>query len=749
MQSKLSKTIAFILLTAVLIFATPLAVEAQTNRVAILEYFDDGTELEITDSNGFTVNYYLGIALNPGDVVITGNTSAELRLDPNGSIVKVAPQTRLTIDGIGGSDGSEPTAFGMERGRMRMIAARITGVENTYSVRTPTAVAGVRGTDFLLTIAPPDQPPVEELAVLSGEVAFESLDTGESILVGAGQRANALAEQLVSEVIPPEELATLQTETAFVELDPEAVPGQVEEAPPEPEPEPAPQPVPAPAPEPDPPEPEARDGGFIGTLLGASSMEVGSITINEETWAQAAFQPRIAVGRLALELYLPITYRDDLFDAGSWYRPEGNNEWSFGSDQDWSGDPAEAIADVATDLALKIKSLEYGSQGDPFFVKLGNISTFTVGQGLLMRNYANDVDFPTVRRVGFNLGIDREKWGFEAMVNDLAAPEIYGGRMYFSPAAPVVPAAVGITGITDIAPTSATRQLAAGETADGAEEELVFAAETADPLFLSVAMDISLPVLDREILSMIAYAEGGGLIPFLREDTTVGAETVNAGLKTDALVDFSTGELRNFGWSAGVRGNVTILDYLLEFRSFDGIFRPGFYGPAYDRLRGTYAAETVLYLANSEDEAYKRRTLGVAGEAGASIFGLVDLAAGYFWPWEITNEGSWRGSDQDEFLVSVDLQEGLIPFGIETGLEYRRTHFAATIGGWGQYADAQLFDANTTLDGYVAYPFNEFVRLVAQVSTAAVRDENGEIVYDDNGNPRMAPTVAIQTQIGF
>jgi len=88
-------------------------------------------------------------------------------------------------------------------------------------------------------------------------------------------------------------------------------------------------------------------------------------------------------------------------------------------------------------------------------------------------------------------------------------------------------------------------------------------------------------------------------------------------------------------------------------------------------------------------------------------------------------------------------------FGIETGLEYRRTHFAATIGGWGEYADAQLFDANTTLDGYVAYPFNEFVRLVAQVSTAAVRDENGEIVYDDNGNPRMAPTVAIQTQIGF
>jgi hypothetical protein len=463
-------------------------------------------------------------------------------------------------------------------------------------------------------------------------------------------------------------------------------------------------------------------------------LQVGSVTINEETWAQAVFQPRFSVGRLSVEFYLPITYREDIFDAGNWYQPEGNNEWSFGADQDWSNEPLVALEDLATDLALKIKSLEFGSRGDGFYFKTGNLSNLTVGQGLLMRNYANDTDFPTVRRIGFNVGFDLDRWGMETVVNDLAAPEIYAGRIYFRPAMPVTSAAVGLSAITDIAPGN---------------QALVSEVQTADPLFLNVGMDLEIPVVRREILSLVGFAEGGGLIPYLREDATYDGESINSGLKTDALVDFSSGELQNFGWTAGFRGNITLLDYRLEYRSFDGIFRPAFYGPSYDRLRGTYAEETLEYLSNTEAERYDLRTMGVSGEAGASLADVVYLSAGYFWPWEVTDDGTWKGSDQDEFSLSIDVQDGLLPLGIETGLSYRRSHLAATVANWGDYKDATLFDADTTLNGYVAYPFNDLVRIVAQVTTAAVRDEQGDIVYDDNGRPRMAPTVAIQTQIGF
>jgi hypothetical protein len=714
---------------------------AQSEPVAILEYFDDDQELQIRDADDFEVNFYLGIALNPGDQIITGNTSAEIRLEPNGSILRIGRNTRFTVEGLQGREGAEQNSFAMERGRMRMVASRlIRGDESRYSVRTPTAVAGVRGTDFGMTAIPQETgeaaaAAVEELYVFSGEVEFESGLTGETISLGAGQRADVFGDEFQPQAMSESEIQERREGLEFTALDPADVPAPEEEAP-ETEDQPAdvaPEPVPEVSEEPE--EDEAGVGDrMFENLARISGLQVGSVTINEETWAQAVFQPRFSVGRLSVEFYLPITYREDIFDAGNWYQPEGNNEWSFGADQDWSNEPLVALEDLATDLALKIKSLEFGSRGDGFYFKTGNLSNLTVGQGLLMRNYANDTDFPTVRRIGFNVGFDLDRWGMETVVNDLAAPEIYAGRIYFRPAMPVTSAAVGLSAITDIAPGN---------------QALVSEVQTADPLFLNVGMDLEIPIVRREILSLVGFAEGGGLIPYLREDATYDGESINSGLKTDALVDFSSGELQNFGWTAGFRGNITLLDYRLEYRSFDGIFRPAFYGPSYDRLRGTYAEETLEYLSNTEAERYDLRTMGVSGEAGASLADVVYLSAGYFWPWEVTDDGTWRGSDQDEFSLSIDVQDGLLPLGIETGLSYRRSHLAATVADWGDYKDATLFDADTTLNGYVAYPFNDLVRIVAQVTTAAVRDEQGDIVYDDNGRPRMAPTVAIQTQIGF
>ncbi|MFW5693995.1 MAG: FecR domain-containing protein [Alkalispirochaeta sp.] len=740
-----------------ILVAVATAAFAQSDPVAILEYFDDESELQIRDADNFDVNFYIGIALNPGDQLITGDTAAEIRLDPNGSILRIAPQTRFVVEGLQGRDDAEENAFAMERGRMRMVASRLVrGEASRYSIRTPTAVAGVRGTDFGLSVLPPDdegeqdgadagadgRTGEEELFVFSGEVEFESGLTGDTISLGAGERANVFDDEFQPEIMSESDVSNRREGLEFVALDPADVPAPEEEPEDTDEPEPTDVPTEAVPEVSEEPEDDAAGVGdrMFETLARISGLQVGSVTINEETWAQAVFQPRLSVGRLSLEMYLPITYRENLFDAGDWYRPEGNNEWSFGSDQDWSNEPLEALGDLATDVALKIKSLEFGERGDGFYVKTGNLSNLTVGQGLLMRNYANDSDFPTVRRIGFNLGFDLNRWGLETVVNDLAAPEIYAGRMYFRPAMPVTSAAVGLSAITDIAPGN---------------QALVSDVQTADPLFLNVGMDLEVPIVTREIFSLAGFAEGGGLIPYLREDATYDAdgdgtgEAIASGLKTDALVDFSSGELRNFGWTAGARGNVTFLDYRVEYRTFDGIFRPGFYGPSYDRLRGTYAEETLRYLANTEADQYDLRTMGVAGEAGATLLGAMYISAGYFWPWEVTDEGTWQGSDQDEFMFSVELRDGLLPFGIETGLTYRRTHFAATVANWGDYQDATLFDADTTLNAYAAYPFNDVVRIVAQVTTATVRDEEGDIVYDDNGQPRMAPTVAIQTQIGF
>lgn len=768
-------------------------VTAQQDPIAILEFFDDESTLAIVDEDGFEVNFYMGMGLSPGDRIVTTTGSVEVRLEPNGSIFFIGPNTEWSLDSLDGRDGADTNRFAVQRGRVRMVAAQFAERVSRYEIRTPSAVAGVRGTDFGVVVdvpdpdttppaeveplqsddSPPeqsqvendgqsqdqtpiqDQPEVpgepqtrEELFVFNGEVILTNTITEESVFVSSGQLVDITSPEFLPQELEAADIAERIEGLRFQRLDPQAVPGiAIEEEPEIVEVEPTPPPQPETVPEPE--EPGVLDRVF-STIAGASGLGVGSVTLNQETYARVTLQPRISFGKLDAALYLPIVYRENLFDPEDWYQPEGNHEWSFGSDQDWSNEPLIALRDLGTDLALKIRYIQYADRGDPFFLKVGNLSNFTVGQGLLMRNYANDIDFPVVRRVGFNTGVDLTKWGLEVMTNDLTAPEINGGRIYFRPAAPMIPAAVGISAITDIAPAddiSFTDR--SGDPLDAEIVEVLRATQTGDPLFLNVGMDLEVPIIDREIFSLIGFAEGGGLIPYLREKTEYGGETLKAGLKTSALVDFSSGELKNFGWSAGARGHASIFTFRAEFRSYDGLFRPAFYGPSYDRLRGNYAAETLLYLANTEAEEYQIRTMGIAGEAGVDILDLLFLNAGYFQPWEVDEDGDYSGSNDDEFNVGLAFRDGLIPFGITAGAEYRRTHFAATINGWGDYDDAHLFDAYTTLDAYVRYPLTEVIDLEAQISTAVIRNEEGEIVYNDDGAPQVAPVLAIRTRIGF
>lgn len=771
------------ILTLIAILGALHSVVAQQNPIAVLEFFEDAAHVTIVDEDGFEVNFYMGMGLSPGDRIITTESSVEIRIDPNGSIMKIAPGTDFALESLEGRDGADTNRVTVRRGRFRMIAASFSDRTSRYEVRTPTAVAGVRGTDFgtevssaedepasdeaPLGAAPPTEgtppseaPPAEgtppsgtpptreEFFVFDGEVIVTNIETEEAVFVSSGQSVDLWAPEFLPIEMDAATIAARQGGLAFQRLDPTQVPGVVPVEEPEivdVEPETLPEP-----PE---DEEETAPGAvdrFFGRLAEISGLQIGSITLNGETYARVAFQPRISIGKLDAALYLPVVYRENLFDPSDWYQPEGNNEWSFGSDKNWSEDPLEGLRDLGTDLALKIRYIEYAERGDPFFLKVGNLSSFTIGQGLLMRNYANDVDFPVVRRIGFNTGIDLEKWGLEVLTNDLAAPEIYGGRIYFRPAAPVIPAAVGISAVTDIVPSDEISLTDRdGDPLDPETVAVLSAARDGEPLFLNVGMDIEVPIVDGDRFSLIGFAEAGGLIPYLREEVTLGAETLNSGLKTSALVDFSSGDLKNFGWTAGGRGQFSILTYRAEFRSYDGIFRPAFYGPNYDRLRGNYAAETVAYLFDTEADEFQVRTMGVAAEAGVDLFDLVFFSAGYFWPWQQDEDGDWEGSNDDEFSIGLALKDGLIPFGITAGAEYRRTHFAATVAGWDEYKDAHLFDAYTTLEGYVRYPLTEAIDLEARISTAVVRNEDGEVVYNNNGSPQVAPVLAIQTRIGF
>jgi hypothetical protein len=360
-----------------------------------------------------------------------------------------------------------------------------------------------------------------------------------------------------------------------------------------------------------------------------------------------------------------------------------------------------------------------------------------------MRNYANDTDFPAIRRIGFNLGYDFGRFGFEALTNDLAAPEIFGTRLYARPFGGF-PLAIGLSGVADIAPASVLP-------VEDDNDNTVFVTErTVDPIFLNVGLDLDLPIIERDALALVVFGDVGGLLPYLRES----GGGLDAGFQTQALT-YDTGsgtEFRNYGIAAGIFGNIAIMDYRLEFQNYHGIFQPAFYDANYDRMRGEKVRETVAYLQDPSAAAFQNETMGVYGEAGFTIAELVTLEAGYLWPWSRNpTTNTIEMGDNDYLRAGLSIREGLLPLDISAGISYERTFFIPTLLGEAGFESAALFDENTVLKGEIVYPVAPIMDIVASVTTTILRNADGTIIYEDRGGelrPKYGPVISIETRIG-
>jgi hypothetical protein len=726
-----------ILSVALAIISMAAFAQATPTQRLILEYVE-GEDLQIKSPGGQL--YVYGSGVIEGDEILVGSeittgpsTYVELKIVPNGTIIKLTKATTFRVEMLAGGTNSVNT-FTLVSGKIRSVAAKNTG--QSYTVQTSTTVCAVRGTDFTLSFEPGKKASV---MVAEGQVAYGLLgaagDVVNNILVGAGQFADGYASTFAPASYTAEQYSAENNDTGFTKLDSSAVPGSetavadtgstgdtegTDEG--------------------DTGEPAtdeqvdmAKDGlmKWLSDVLG---MEIGSITIGDTTYSKAVLQPHFTIGELKVALYLPIIYTKDLFNPEDWYQPAGNNEWDFGGQQ-WETDPLAAVLDAGKDLLLKFKSVEYGDQmQDPFYLKVGNIGSMTLGHGLVMYRYANDHEFPAVRKLGFNIGFETPGFVAEAMISDVTDPEIFGGRFGLR----IIPDSltVGITAVTDLYPA----------------RELADPNAVGDPVFIGAALDFDLPILMLgDFMTMRAYVEGAVQFPWYRTDPS-GA--LMAGPQLQAIYDPEIG-FNNFGVIAGVLGNVLFIDYRLEMRYFRGTFKPNFYGPNYDLARGSIATDFFNAL-NDPTGTVQPTVFGIYGEGG---FALLDdkliLSIGYMWPWSLDaglDAAAQLAIMQSDYLhLELVIGKGLIPFlDIYGSITYDRTNFVQTLFGNGGDG-VTLFDGNTTLQGEVVVPIPDAPGLALALifATTPARDENGVAILDAYGNPVIEPAISIESRISF
>ena len=206
---------ARILIPAILMLLLP-AVHAVTES-ATLVYADDLAELEVSTAARDRVDVTFGATIPAGATIETGATTAELTVQPSGTLIKIATDTSFTIERVDVGTRTVDHSFRLGSGKIRTVVNSARG--DRYRIRTPTAIAGVRGTDFAQRVVPGA---VDWICVQEGVATFTRISDQRRLTISARQFADVFDDEFRAAPVGTLRLREIFSDVQFVELDPDA-----------------------------------------------------------------------------------------------------------------------------------------------------------------------------------------------------------------------------------------------------------------------------------------------------------------------------------------------------------------------------------------------------------------------------------------------------------------------------------------------------------------------------------------------
>ena len=113
-----------------------------------------------------------------------------------------------------------------------------------------------------------------------------------------------------------------------------------------------------------------------------TSGTMGSSTINGEIYNQVSIRPEIPIGRLGIGLDIYLYFNDQGIYKGNWDFQDGETSY-------------KTIID-------KIYYIRWGQPGEPLYFRVGALNQISLGNGILVKNYSNTMQYPEVRRIGLD-----------------------------------------------------------------------------------------------------------------------------------------------------------------------------------------------------------------------------------------------------------------------------------------------------------------------------------------------------------
>jgi len=122
----------------------------------------------------------LGMNLTAGDILKTGTRSEARVLFKDIGICRLKENTEVKVEELIKKAEQNKSKMMLSAGRIIVILKKLSE-DSEFNIHTPTAVAGVRGTTFILNVER-GRETTTKLAVLSGRVEFQSVKEPEKIV---------------------------------------------------------------------------------------------------------------------------------------------------------------------------------------------------------------------------------------------------------------------------------------------------------------------------------------------------------------------------------------------------------------------------------------------------------------------------------------------------------------------------------------------------------------------------------------
>ncbi len=198
---------------------------ADKNKNTAEIIYTEGDNFEVLDSSGNStgIDPYnaIGRKLNAGDIILTyENTYVEIQLLNSEHIIKIAENTDFRLERI---DVKKESSFKMLYGSIRAKVAMLSS-EEKFRIRGNDAIAGVRGTDFGMTVVVPKEG--ESAVPYTRVYCFKGIVEVEPVLKGGKKTGEP---EIKPAVIKADEMVTISGETYKTPYTIQTIPKEIRE----------------------------------------------------------------------------------------------------------------------------------------------------------------------------------------------------------------------------------------------------------------------------------------------------------------------------------------------------------------------------------------------------------------------------------------------------------------------------------------------------------------------------------------